>query len=80
MPFPSPGDLPDPGIEPRPLKLQADSLTSEPQGSPHKAAAKEPTQCSYREVLACEMSAVVRYFEDSLTLPFFRIGIKTDIF
>ena len=50
LPFLSPGDLPDPGIEPRPLKLQADSLTSEPQGSPHKAAAKEPTQCSYRDL------------------------------
>ena len=32
LPFPSPGDLPDPGIEPRPLKLQADSLPSELPG------------------------------------------------
>ena len=30
LPFPSPGDLPDPGIEPRSLALQADALTSEP--------------------------------------------------
>ena len=30
MPFPSPGDLPDPGIEPRSPALQADALTSEP--------------------------------------------------
>ena len=29
LPFPSPGDLPDPGIEPRSLALQADSLPSE---------------------------------------------------
>ena len=28
-PFPSPGDLPDPGIEPRSPALQADALTSE---------------------------------------------------
>ena len=28
-PFPSPGDLPNPGIEPRSLALQADSLPSE---------------------------------------------------
>ena len=28
MPFPSPGDLPDPGIEPRSPTLQADALTS----------------------------------------------------
>ena len=32
MPFPSPGDLPDPGIEPRSPALQADTLTSEPPG------------------------------------------------
>ena len=32
LPFPSPGDLPDPGIEPGSPMLQADSLTSEPPG------------------------------------------------
>ena len=30
--FPSPGDLPDPEIEPRSPALQADSLPSEPPG------------------------------------------------
>ena len=30
LPFPSPGDLPDPGIKPRSPALQADSLPSEP--------------------------------------------------
>ena len=30
--FPSPGDLPNPGIEPRSPALQADSLPAEPQG------------------------------------------------
>ena len=30
LPFPSPGDLPDPGIKPRSPTLQADTLTSEP--------------------------------------------------
>ena len=34
LPFPSPGDLPDPGIEPRSPALQADSLPVELQGSP----------------------------------------------
>ena len=29
LPFPSPGDLPDPGIEPRSPSLQANSLTSD---------------------------------------------------
>ena len=36
LPFPSPGDLPNPGIEPgSPNLLQADSLPSEPPGKPH---------------------------------------------
>ena len=34
LPFPSPGDLPNPGIEPRSPTLQADALTSEPPGKP----------------------------------------------
>ena len=34
LPFPSPGDLPNPGIEPRSPVLQADSLLSEPSGKP----------------------------------------------
>ena len=34
LPFPSPGDLPDPGIKPRSPTMQADALTSEPQGKP----------------------------------------------
>ena len=32
LPFPSPGDLPNPGIEARSPALQADSLLSEPPG------------------------------------------------
>ena len=34
LPFPSPGDLPDPGIEPVSPALQADSLLSELPGKP----------------------------------------------
>ena len=33
LPFPSSGDLPDPGIEPRSPTLQADALPSEPPGN-----------------------------------------------
>ena len=32
LPFPSPGDLPNPGIEPRSPALRADPLPSEPPG------------------------------------------------
>ena len=39
LPFPSPGDLPDPGIEPTFPALQVDSLLSEPPG--------KPQECSY---------------------------------
>ena len=34
LPFPSPGDLPNPGIEPRSSTLQANSLPTELQGKP----------------------------------------------
>ena len=42
LPFPSPEDLPDPGIEPGSPALRADALTSEPPGKPniYTAAAK----------------------------------------
>jgi len=52
LPFPSPGDLPHPGIEPRSIALQADSLPSEPPGKSlcmgfsDGVSGKEPTcQC-----------------------------------
>ena len=35
LPFPSPGDLPNPGIKPGSPALQADSLPSEPLGKPN---------------------------------------------
>ena len=34
LPFPSPEDLPDPGIEPGSPTLEADALPSEPPGRP----------------------------------------------
>ena len=36
LPFPSPGDLPKPGIKPRSPALQAESLPAEPPGKPIK--------------------------------------------
>jgi len=60
LPFPPPGDLPDPGIEPGSPALQMDSFfTPEPPGKPHiyttlrktgfpgGIGGKEPT-CQYR--------------------------------
>ena len=37
LPFPSPGELPDPGIKPRSPELQADSLPTELPGKPVRA-------------------------------------------
>ena len=42
LPFPSPGDLPDPGIEPWSPAFQADTLTSEPPGKSLKIYAMNP--------------------------------------
>ena len=50
LPFPSPGDLPDPGIEPEFPALEADALTSEPPGE-GKLVIKYDTpfvQCSHK--------------------------------
>ena len=45
LPFPSPGDLPDPGIESRFPALQGDPLLSEPQGK------LDPSKCLSQEIL-----------------------------
>ena len=60
-PFPSPGNLSNPGIEPRSPTLQADSLSAEPQGKPKKTGMGSlsllqgifPTQESNRGLLHC---------------------------
>ena len=43
--FPSPGDLPNPGVEPRSPALQADSLPAEPQGKPIGLQCIYPSTC-----------------------------------
>ena len=42
VPFPFPGDLPDPGIEPRSPALQADALPSDPPGKPQSLGLPNP--------------------------------------
>ena len=44
LPFPSPGDLPHPGIKPGSPALQADALPSEPPGKPNKKDADSQIQ------------------------------------
>ena len=60
-PFPSPGDLPNPGIKPRSPALQADSLPAESQGKPKNTGVRSlsllqrvfPTQESNWGLLHC---------------------------
>ena len=47
LPFPSPGDLPDPGIEPRSPALEADALTSEPPGKPYFVCVSFKSKCHF---------------------------------
>jgi len=43
LPFPSPGDLPNPGIEPRSPALGVDSLPAQPQGEPKNTGVSSPS-------------------------------------
>ena len=47
LPSPSPGDLPNPGIEPRSPALQADSLPSEPSVKPSSIFHPTSISCGY---------------------------------
>ena len=76
LPFPSPGDLPDPGIEPGSPAFQADALTSEPPVKPlnewkHKInIAQENTlllKSAYiHEVLIYRSRKLNRYFHSAM--------------
>ena len=63
LPFPSPGDLPSPGIEPRSLALQVDSLPSEPRGKP----------CCYHTTL--QFSSSLRITTAQLASVIIHIGL-----
>ena len=48
LPFPSPGDLPNPGIEPGSPALQADTLPSEPRGRDYYYIIHIRMWCAFR--------------------------------
>ena len=50
LPFPSPRDLPNPGIEPGSPAFQADALTSEHQGSPGNEVKFEDQERDGRDI------------------------------
>ena len=51
LPFPSPGDLPDPGIEPRSPTLEADALTSEQPGKPNRTQQYHTWVCTQEKCM-----------------------------
>ena len=77
LPCLPPGDLPNPGIEPRSPTLEADSLLSEPPGKP---MLKPSMQDFKHDLTMGEMSAIVRWLAHSLVLHFLGVGIRTDLF
>ena len=64
LPFPSPGDLPHPGIEPGSLALQADSLPSEPPGKPDNTCMRSETRKKWRMSSAAWSSGLLRGCKD----------------
>ena len=101
FPSPSPGDLPNLGIEPRSPTFQTDSLPFElpgilaiwslvPLPFLNPACTSGNSQVMYCwslawkvlsiTLLVCEMSTAVQWFEHSLVLSFFGIGVKTGFF
>ena len=71
--FPSPGDLPNPGIKPSSPTLQADSLPAEPQGKPKNTVVGSPslfqwiflTQESNRGLLHCRQILYQLSYQES---------------
>ena len=74
LPFPSPGDLPDPGIKPRSPVLQADALASEPPGKPFRPALKHSSSPSIIESLEFFSKCFFSPQSDSVIFEHFHCG------
>ena len=57
QPFPSPGDLPNPGIEPRSPELQADSLAAEKKAVHYELGGGPSPDTGYTGALILDFSA-----------------------
>ena len=77
MPCLPPGDLPNPGMEPRSPTLEADSLSSEPPGKP---MLKPSLQGFKHDLTSMGMSEIVQWLAHSLVLPFLGTGMRVDFF
>ena len=66
LPFPSPGDLPDPGIEHRSPALRVNSLPSEPPGKPEATCFNlVANKNKQRQEATLEGNADARYLDSS---------------
>ena len=69
LPFPSPGDLPDPGIEPGSPTLQADTLPSEPPG---KSSLSPVIHKKFQNKLyQCHSNSNINFVKPTIPLPCF---------
>ena len=80
LPFPSPGDLPDPGIEPGFPTLEADTLISEPPGKPRVPLSwlRTQVQSLVRELRSHKPHCMVKINKYFLNVS--SLLIKTDIY
>jgi len=75
LPFPSSGDLPNPGIDPRSPELQAYSLPCESPGKPYKPTYEDPYSENYK-ILMIEIKADTSRWRDILCSWIGRINIE----
>ena len=71
LPFPSPGDLPNPGIKPGSPALQSDTLLSEPENTAQICSATSPRSCMQLMSGRADIYAQTFFFFSKAMLFFF---------